>query len=61
MNSDNILVKLNNVGFSKNDKWLVKDVSLIVEKGKIESSKLLLCQPQIDSSKDGKPRIKFEV
>ncbi len=35
MNSDNILVKLNNVGFSQNDKWLVKDVSLIVEKGKI--------------------------
>ena len=35
MNSDNILVKLNNVGFSQNEKWLVKDVSLIVEKGKI--------------------------
>ena len=35
MNSDNILVKLNNVGFSQNGKWLVKDVSLIVEKGKI--------------------------
>ena len=35
MNSDNILVKLNNVGFSQNGKWLVKDVSLQVEKGKI--------------------------
>ncbi|MDA9667618.1 metal ABC transporter ATP-binding protein [Candidatus Pelagibacter sp.] len=35
MNSDNILVKLNNVGFSQNGKWLVKDVSLEVEKGKI--------------------------
>ena len=35
MNSDNILVKLNNVGLSQNDKWLVKDVSLIVEKRKI--------------------------
>ncbi|WP_444996543.1 DUF748 domain-containing protein [Aliikangiella sp. IMCC44359] len=33
----------------------------VVEKGKIESSKLLLCQPQIDSSKDAKPRIEFEV
>ena len=38
MNSDNILVKLNNVGFSQNGKWLVKDVSLIVEKGKISNS-----------------------
>ena len=35
MNSDNILVKLNNVGFSQNGKWLVKNVSLQVEKGKI--------------------------
>ena len=35
MNSDNILVKLNNVGFRENNKWLVEDVSLQVEKGKI--------------------------
>ena len=31
----NILVKLNKAGFSLNNKWLVKDVSLQVEKGKI--------------------------
>ena len=31
----NILVKLNNVGIRQNDKWLVKGVSLEVEKGKI--------------------------
>ncbi len=31
----NILVKLNNVGIQQNDKWLVKGVSLEVEKGKI--------------------------
>ena len=31
----NILVKLNNVGFQQNEKWLVKGVSLEVEKGKI--------------------------
>ena len=30
----NILVKLNNVGIQQNDKWLVKGVSLEVEKGK---------------------------
>ena len=30
-----ILVKLNNVGFQQNEKWLVKGVSLEVEKGKI--------------------------
>ena len=35
MNSDNILVKLNNVGFRQNQKWLVEGVSLQVEKGKI--------------------------
>ena len=35
MNSDNILVKLNNVGFQQNGKWLVEGVSLKVEKGKI--------------------------
>ena len=36
MNSDqNILVKLNDAGFQINDKWLVKGVSLQVEKGKI--------------------------
>ena len=32
---NNILVKLNNVGFQQNQKWLVKGVSLQVEKGKI--------------------------
>ena len=32
---NNILVKLNNVGFKQNNKWLVEDVSLTVEKGKI--------------------------
>ena len=31
----NILVKLKDVGFEQNDKWLVKGVSLQVEKGKI--------------------------
>ena len=31
---NNILVKLNNVGFQQNTKWLVKGVSLQVEKGK---------------------------
>ena len=31
----NILVKLNKAGFSLNNKWLVKGVSLQVEKGKI--------------------------
>ena len=31
----NTLVKLKNVGFHQNDKWLVKGVSLEVEKGKI--------------------------
>ena len=36
MGSDqNILVKLNKAGFSLNNKWLVKEVSLQVEKGKI--------------------------
>ena len=35
MNSDNILVKLNNAGFRQNGKWLVEGVSLKVEKGKI--------------------------
>jgi len=36
MNSDrNILVKLKDAGFKINDKWLVKGVSLQVEKGKI--------------------------
>ena len=33
--SQNILVKLKNAGFCINDKWLVKGVSLQVEKGKI--------------------------
>mgnify|MGYP001593310067 CR=1 FL=1 len=35
MNSNNILVKLNNAGFRQNGKWLVEGVSLNVEKGKI--------------------------
>ena len=35
MNSENILVKLNKVGFRQNKKWLVKGVSLEVKKGKI--------------------------
>ena len=36
MNSNqNILVKLNDAGFRINDKWLVKGVSLQIEKGKI--------------------------
>ena len=36
MSSDqNILVKLNEAGLLINDKWLVKGVSLQVEKGKI--------------------------
>ena len=33
--ANNILVKLNEVGIKQNDKWLVKGVSLVVEKGKI--------------------------
>ena len=33
--NNNILVKLNNAGYQHNDKWLVKGVSLSVEKGKI--------------------------
>ena len=36
MNSNNnLLVKLKNAGYQQNDKWLVKGVSLNVEKGKI--------------------------
>ena len=33
---NNILVKLNGVGLKQNEKWLVKGVSLKVEKGKIQ-------------------------
>ena len=33
--NNNTLVKLKNVGYHQNDKWLVKGVSLKVEKGKI--------------------------
>ena len=33
--NQNILVKLNGAGFSLNNKWPVKGVSLQVEKGKI--------------------------
>ena len=33
--NNNLLVKLNNAGYRHNDKWLVKGVSLSVEKGKI--------------------------
>ena len=32
---NNILVKLNNVGLLRNKKWLVKGVSLTVERGQI--------------------------
>ena len=32
---NNILVKLNNVGYKQNNKWLVEGVSFTVEKGKI--------------------------
>ena len=32
---NNTLIKLKDVGLKRNDKWLVKDVSLVVEKGKI--------------------------
>ena len=35
MNSEDILVRLNKVGFRQNKKWLVKGVSLEVKKGKI--------------------------
>ena len=35
MNSEDILVKLNSVGFRQNKKWLVEGVSLEVKKGKI--------------------------
>ena len=33
--NQNILVKLNQAGFRLKDKWLVKGVSLQIEKGKI--------------------------
>lgn len=33
----------------------------IVEKGEIQSSRLLLCKPQIDSDSKGRPRIEFDV
>ena len=33
--NQNVLVKLNKAGFSLDNKWLVKGVSLQVEKGKI--------------------------
>ena len=33
--NSNTLVKLKNAGYQQNDKWLVKGVSLEVEKGKI--------------------------
>ena len=33
--NQNVLVKLNEAGFSLDNKWLVKGVSLQVEKGKI--------------------------
>ena len=34
-NNENILVKMSNAGILMNDKWLVKDVSLEIHKGKI--------------------------
>jgi hypothetical protein len=33
----------------------------VVEKGGIQSSRLLLCKPRIDNSPKGKPRLEFEV
>ena len=33
--NNNILIKLNNAGYRHKNKWLVRDVSLIIEKGKI--------------------------
>lgn len=33
----------------------------VVEQGGVESSRLLLCQPQVDSSAEARPRIEFEV
>ena len=33
--NNNILFNLNNAGYQHNNKWLVKGVSLSVEKGKI--------------------------
>ena len=33
--NNNILIKLNNVGYRHKNKWLVQDVSLTIEKGKI--------------------------
>ncbi|WP_372810653.1 DUF748 domain-containing protein [Litorivivens sp.] len=35
--------------------------SLVMESGGVESSRLLLCQPQVDLSKGAKPRIEFET
>ena len=35
MSSENILVKLDKAGLKQNNKWLVKGVTLQVEKGKI--------------------------
>ena len=35
MSENNILVKLSNAGILKNDKWLVRDVDLEINKGKI--------------------------
>ena len=34
-NKNNLLVKMENAGFYLNNKWLVKDVTLNIEKGKI--------------------------
>ena len=33
--NNNILIKLNNAGYRHKNKWLVQDVSLTIEKGKI--------------------------
>ena len=35
LNQNNLLVKLNNAGVKKNNKWLVKGVSLEIHKGQI--------------------------
>ena len=46
MNSDNILVKLNNVGFRQNQKYLVEGVSY-----KLKKEKLLHSLVQMDLAK----------
>ena len=45
--NQNILVKLNEAGLRINNKWLVKDVSIQIEKGKIAVSYTHLTLPTI--------------